>query len=141
MFTELERRVGFLDAVVFSGGEPTAHAALGSAIEYVRDLGFEIGLHTAGIYPARLQAVIGHVDWVGFDVKAPLDERYAALTRTKNAHINVLESLSILRSSGVAFQIRTTDDPRHFDPGVRHALAQQLKVLGHPPTHWQSCRP
>src|SRR5215831_3439565 len=50
----LQRRAGLLDAVVFSGGEPLAQATLANAMRGVRRLGFRIGLHTGGAYPARL---------------------------------------------------------------------------------------
>jgi len=40
----LEQRIGLLDAVVFSGGEPTLQANLGEAIRQVKSLGFKIGL-------------------------------------------------------------------------------------------------
>src|SRR5690606_38132990 len=49
----LKSRRGLLDGVVFSGGEPTLQSALPQAIAEVRDLGFRIGLHTAGPYPGR----------------------------------------------------------------------------------------
>ena len=68
----LENRRGLLDAVVFSGGEPTAQAALDEAMDAVRARGFKIGLHTGGAYPRRLAALFRHVDWIGFDVKAPI---------------------------------------------------------------------
>ncbi|PKO61543.1 MAG: anaerobic ribonucleoside-triphosphate reductase activating protein, partial [Betaproteobacteria bacterium HGW-Betaproteobacteria-17] len=67
----LRRRRGLLDGVVFSGGEPTAQAGLLDAMREVRELGFKIGLHTGGMYPQRLAAVLPLVDWVGLDVKAP----------------------------------------------------------------------
>ncbi|WP_295886335.1 anaerobic ribonucleoside-triphosphate reductase activating protein, partial [uncultured Thiohalocapsa sp.] len=44
----LARRRGLLDAVVFSGGEPTAQRALGAAMAEVRAMGFKVGLHTGG---------------------------------------------------------------------------------------------
>ena len=67
----LKSRRGLLDGVVFSGGEPTLQSALPQAIAEVRDLGFRIGLHTAGPYPGRLAQVLPLVDWVGFDIKTP----------------------------------------------------------------------
>ncbi len=70
----LGTRRGLLDAVVFSGGEPTAQAGLPAAIAAVRALGFKIGLHTGGAYPRRLAKVLPLVDWVGLDVKAPRAE-------------------------------------------------------------------
>ena len=48
----LRRRQGLLQAVVFSGGEATLQAALGDAMRTVRELGFRVGLHSAGINPA-----------------------------------------------------------------------------------------
>ena len=46
----LATRRGLLDAVVFSGGEPTAQAELTEAIAAVRALGFRIGLHLSLIH-------------------------------------------------------------------------------------------
>ncbi|QJC22526.1 anaerobic ribonucleoside-triphosphate reductase activating protein [Arcanobacterium buesumense] len=69
----LKRRQGLLDGVVFSGGEATRQPALGAAITQVRELGFQIGLHSAGAYPARFAEVINDVDWIGLDIKAMPD--------------------------------------------------------------------
>ena len=73
LLTFLASRAGLLDAVVFSGGEPTLDPALEDAMRDVKALGFKIGLHTAGIYPQRLQQVLPLVDWVGLDVKTSFD--------------------------------------------------------------------
>jgi len=70
----LRNRCGLLDAVVFSGGEPTMQAGLPGAISAVRVMGFKVGLHTAGPYPDRLGECLPHLDWVGMDLKAPFDE-------------------------------------------------------------------
>ena len=68
----LGRRRGLLDGVVFSGGEATRQLAVLPAMQRVRELGFEVGLHTAGPYPARLREILrtGLVDRVGIDIKA-----------------------------------------------------------------------
>jgi len=71
----LDKRRGFLEAVVFSGGEPTLHPGLETALQMVRGMGFQTGLHTAGIFPERLTQLLPWLDWVGLDVKAPFDER------------------------------------------------------------------
>ena len=47
----LEHRKGILDAVVFSGGEPLMQSNLPQAMDIVKDMGFDIGLHTGG-YPS-----------------------------------------------------------------------------------------
>ena len=55
----LARRRGLLDGVVFSGGEATRQIVLGAAMARVRELGFGVGLHTAGPYPRRLEELLG----------------------------------------------------------------------------------
>jgi pyruvate formate lyase activating enzyme len=103
----LERRRGLLDAVVFSGGEPTLQRGLIDAMREVRALGFKVGLHTAGAYPARLQALLPLCDWVGLDIKAPF-ARYDALTGAAKSGERVRASLAALVASGVAHECRTT---------------------------------
>ena len=80
----LERRRGLLDAVVFSGGEPTVQHALPGAMRAARALGFGIGLHTAGMAPRRLAAVLPLADWVGMDIKAPFDD-YPRITGVRGS--------------------------------------------------------
>ena len=138
--SKLERRRGLLDAVVFSGGEPTAQAALGCAMRTVRRMGFLAGLHTAGMYPERLRSVLGDVDWVGFDVKAPFDARYDRLTGRDQSADRVCESLRILVTSGVSYQVRTTLDPDHLDEPARETLQRNLRKAGAQATFWQTCR-
>ena len=104
----LEARVGLLDGIVFSGGEPTFQKNLGGAMLIVREMGFEIGLHTAGPDPNRLQAVLPFVDWVGMDIKAPFDETYDQIVGFKGIVSGVKESLRRLLKSGVDYQLRTT---------------------------------
>ena len=70
----LHKRTGLLDGVVFSGGEPTVDPMLKEAIMQVRALGFSIGLHSAGTHPRRMREVLPHIDWIGLDIKAPLDD-------------------------------------------------------------------
>ena len=106
----LKRRQGLLDAVVFSGGEPTLQAGLVEAMQEVRAQGFRIGLHTGGMYPKRLAAVLPYVDWVGMDVKAPFAD-YARITGVKDSGAPVQESLALLLASSVKHEIRTTVHP------------------------------
>ena len=103
----LERRVGLLQAVVFSGGEPTQQAALPSAMAQVRELGFKVGLHSAGIKPQRFARVLSQVDWVGFDVKAPPGHGQT-ITGVADSDRANWQSLDCLLDSGVAYECRTT---------------------------------
>lgn len=109
----LRRRVGLLDAVVFSGGEPTMDPSLADAMRDVRSLGMQIGLHTAGMYPRRLVEVLPLVDWVGIDVKAPLGDAalHERLTGIKGGDAPLRESVRAVLASGVAHEFRTTAHP------------------------------
>lgn len=125
----LQRRVGLIDAVVFSGGEPTMDPALEDAMRQVRALGFSVGLHTAGIYPRRLQEVLPLVDWVGMDVKAT-PQGYDAITRVAGSARGVWESAAQVLASGVPHEFRTTVHPALQSEPDLLALAQSLQTLG-----------
>ena len=143
----LRQRVGLLDAVVFSGGEPTLDPALPQAMAEVRALGFKVGLHSAGIYPQRLQAVLPQLDWVGLDIKAPLgdDAGHAGVTGRRNSAAPVRRSLAALvqhaRASGLPFECRTTAHPALLDDAALLAVADDMAAAG--VTHWvlQIARP
>jgi pyruvate formate lyase activating enzyme len=102
----LERRRGLLDAVVFSGGEPTQQRGLESAMREVKAMGFLVGLHTAGIVPWRLAKVLPLVDWAAMDVKAKLEE-HESVTRVAGSGERARQSLELLRASGVAREFHT----------------------------------
>lgn len=103
----LLRRQGLLDAVVFSGGEPTLQSGLLDACLAARDMGFKVGLHTAGPYPERLDKLLPVLDWVGMDIKAPFSS-YDRITQVPGSAARARESLSLLLESGVEHEIRTT---------------------------------
>jgi len=138
----LDRRIGMLDAVVFSGGEPTVQPGLAEAIDCVRSRGFLVGLHTAGIYPRRLAEVLDRVDWVGFDVKARFDD-YRRVIGCGGGGRAADESLRHLVDSGVQHEVRLTFHSELFEPeglleiangiarrGVRHFSLQEFRATG-----------
>lgn len=132
VLTTLKRRVGLLDGVVFSGGEPTLQRGLGDAVEAVRTAGLQTGLHTAGIYPSRLAALLPLLDWVGFDLKTdpadPID--YDTLAGASHSAAAVRRSLDTLLASGVDFEIRTTYHPLLVSDAALLGMAQMLQDLG-----------
>lgn len=125
----LRRRQGLLDAVVFSGGEPTLQSNIQSAISEVRDLGFKIGLHTGGTYPSRLKKLLPSLDWVGMDIKASFED-YAKVTSTPESADKAWESARLLLESGVSHEFRTTVHPLYHTPDSLLRLAAELSGLG-----------
>ncbi len=103
----LEIRKGFIEAVVFSGGEPLFQEALFPAIVDVKKLGLKVGLHTAGAYPDRFAKVVTFLDWVGFDVKQSFKD-YQLITSIPGSGENARESLRILLESNVDYEVRIT---------------------------------
>jgi pyruvate formate lyase activating enzyme len=125
----LASRRELLDAVVFSGGEPTAQVELGSAIDAVRAMGFMIGLHTAGAYPRRLAGILPRVDWVGLDVKAPAAD-YGLVTGVPGSGRAALASLDLVCRGGAAYEVRTTVHPTLTPPAALERLARELAERG-----------
>ncbi|MEJ8839818.1 anaerobic ribonucleoside-triphosphate reductase activating protein [Ramlibacter sp. AN1133] len=125
----LRGRRGLLDGVVFSGGEPTLQSDLGAAIREVRGLGFEVALHTSGMYPERLREVLPLLDWVGLDIKAPW-HRMDPITASRGSASRVLDSLLQVLLSGVAHECRTTWSPELFPLHELHTLTEELAALG-----------
>jgi pyruvate formate lyase activating enzyme len=123
----LATRRGLLDAVVFSGGEPTAQPELADAVTAVRDLGFAIGLHTGGAYPRRLAQVLPQVHWVGLDIKAP-GAGYAGVTGIDGSGEAAFASLDLIHAAGVAFEVRTTVHPTLTPPDALECLARELSA-------------
>ncbi len=125
----LKRRIGLLDAVVFSGGEPLLQAGLEQAIRDVRDLGFKAGLHTGGAYPSRLERLLPLLDWVGMDLKAPFDD-YPRITGVPGSGAKALAGARLLLESGVAHEFRTTFHPSLLERAEVLQLAEALAGLG-----------
>lgn len=138
----LDKRAGMLDAVVFSGGEPTVHPALPRLMDRVRAKGLRVGLHTAGIYPRRLAKALARSDWVGFDVKARFDDYPRVIGRAKGGAA-ADDSLQQVLDSGVDHEVRLTFHSGIFAPeglleianglarrGVRTFALQEFRATG-----------
>lgn len=135
----LEKRRGLLDAVVFSGGEPTLHKGLVEAMREVKAMGFRIGLHTAGMYPDRLARVLRLVDWIGLDVKGPAGA-YKRITGVPGSDGHFRESLTLVLASGVDHELRCTWHPDLLSPADLIVMADELQAKGADRLVVQECR-
>lgn len=131
-------RIGLLDAVVFSGGEPTMQRGLIPAMKMVRALGFEVGLHTAGTYPSLLAKVLPFVDWVGLDIKSTREE-YTGVTGRARSGENAWRSLELVLAHNMLragtkrpldYEVRTTVHPAAFDDASLRDLGCRLADAG-----------
>lgn len=109
----LNRRVGMVDGVVLTGGEPTLQADLAPFLQRLRALGLHVKLDTNGYRPDVLAALLaqGLVDYVAMDVKAPPD-KYALLCGVAGIDLGAIErSMALLRESAIPCEFRTTVVP------------------------------
>lgn len=125
----LRRRYGLLDAVVFSGGEPTLQDGLKQAMMEVRELGFKTGLHTGGTYPSRMGELLPLSSWVGMDIKAAFAD-YDKVTGSPSSGEKARESARLLLASGVSHEFRTTVHPLYHTPDSLLQLAEELRQMG-----------
>jgi len=138
----LEHRKGMLDGVVFSGGEPLVHSNLAVAMKTIKDMGFDIGLHTGGYNPTALEKVLPYISWVGFDIKSPFEgDRYKQATGGIADVEKVKQSLGLLLKSNIHFECRTTCDPRILDVDDIYKIADTLNELGVKEYYIQKYRP
>ena len=106
----LKKRVGLLDGVAFTGGEPLLRGDLPTLLHKVRALGYAVKLDTNGNHPESLKKIVkaGLVDYVAMDVKNS-PERYAETVGLPNFDMTaVRESIAFLLSGAVDYEFRTT---------------------------------
>ena len=124
----LDSRKKLLDGIVFSGGEPLAQPDLYESIKIVKDMGFEIGLHTSGVNQDRLKQILPLLTWVGFDVKTVFE---AYDERIPHSHAATVEKcLDMLIAADVELEARTTLDPRVITKDELKQLANTLAERG-----------
>ena len=106
----LKTRVGLIDAVVFTGGEPTLEDNLEVKIKAVKDLGFLIKLDTNGTNPGLLEKLLDDkvVDYVAMDIKNS-PSLYAQTCGVNFVNLdNIKRSIDIIKSKAPDYEFRTT---------------------------------
>lgn len=135
----LEKRAGFLNGVVISGGEPTLQPGLENFIREVRAMGYAVKLDTNGSNPERLSALIqeGLLDYVAMDLKAPA-RRYEEICGRGVDLDDIKSSVEILLLDRVDYEFRTTVAPQL---GLNDLLAMGNWVRGARRYYLQQYRP
>jgi pyruvate formate lyase activating enzyme len=112
--TFLRKRCGLLDGVVLSGGEASLQGGLYAFARGLKDLGYRIKLDTNGSRPKALRAMLddGLIDFVAVDYKAPLSMYDAICGAGASGGAGICETFDLLRSSGVAYEVRVTMIPQ-----------------------------
>jgi len=128
LFSFLRERVGRLEGVVITGGEPTLHKDLPEFIKKIKDLGYLVKLDSNGTNPAMLEKVLADnlVDYLAMDIKAPL-KRYEEVVGVPVDYNNLKKSVKIIMNSGLPYEFRTTVVPGLLGRDDFDAMGQEIK--------------
>jgi len=127
-FAFLASRVGRLDGVCISGGEPTLQSDLSDFASKIKALGFLVKLDTNGTRPEVISALIadGLLDYVAMDIKNS-PAKYAATVGIENYDFTAIkESVEIIRKSGIPHEFRTTVTRELHTPEDMRAIGEWL---------------
>lgn len=106
----LKSRLGKLDGVAVTGGEPLINSDIVPFLEKVKKMGYLIKLDTNGTMPDALEYVVKNklVDRVAMDVKSSPDG-YSLAVGIENFDVSaVTRSKDFLMASGAEYEFRTT---------------------------------
>ena len=109
----LEKRRGFLDGVVLTGGEPTLQARdLARLCQKIKAMGFSVKLDTNGSRPAVIRRLLddGLVDYVAMDIKADPKNRQVMeeIFQTDCPADAIIQSIEMILAAGIGHEFRTT---------------------------------
>ena len=107
IFSFLRKRVGKLDGVVITGGEPLLQHDLIEFIKKVKEMGYLIKLDTNGSYPEKLERLLDLIDYIAMDIKAPL-EKYHDVVRADVCTEKIMESITMILNGNIDYEFRTT---------------------------------
>jgi pyruvate formate lyase activating enzyme len=132
----LIRRMGVIEGVVVSGGEPTLHAGLPKLCDALKVLSLRVKIDTNGLEPERI--IVCDFDYLALDVKTSL-KGYARLNAPyRDCAERLGQSVDIVKSMGDYAEVRVTAVPGIVDRddirdlcaelrGVRQVFIQQFE--------------
>ena len=106
----LNLRIGLLDGICITGGEPLLQNDIEQFITKVKALGCKVKLDTNGSFPEKLRILInkGLIDYVAMDIKNSL-ENYGKTIGVENFDTKPIEeSVKILMEGKIDYEFRTT---------------------------------
>ena len=109
IYEYLKKRIGILDGVCITGGEPLIHADIKDYIKKIKDLGYLVKIDTNGCNPKLLKELIDLklVDYIAMDIKN-IYSKYDINSGVKVNIDNIKKSISIIENSGIDYEFRTT---------------------------------
>ncbi|HEX3013662.1 MAG TPA: anaerobic ribonucleoside-triphosphate reductase activating protein [Methanobacterium sp.] len=122
---KIENSMDFIDSVVITGGEALIqYEDVKEILKYCKNQGLETKLDTNGCFPDKLSELIGLLDYVALDIKAPFD-KYNEIIGSDIGD-KVKESMEICINNGIYLECRTTYVPSLMDPQDITEIARSI---------------
>ena len=121
----LKKRVGKLDAVCITGGEPLMSLDF-DFVRKIKDLGYKVKIDTNGSFPDKLRELIefGLVDYVAMDIKG-VKRNYSKVVGVGVDIKKIEESIKLVHDFG-EYEFRTTVVGRYHDAYAVMSMARWL---------------
>lgn len=123
----LKKRVGKLDGVVITGGEPTLQPDLVEFIKKVKRMSFAIKLDTNGSSPTVIRSLfVDHlIDYIAMDIKNS-PERYEETCGYPFSN-QIKESIGLIMGATIDYEFRTTVLPAFHNEKSIEGLAKIIR--------------
>jgi len=126
-FGFLEKRKGWLDAVVITGGEPTLQKDLPAFVKKIKQKGFLVKLDTNGSNPEMLARLLEEklLDFVAMDIKTS-PANYEKVANCKVDLEKIKKSASLIMQQAPDYEFRSTVLPRFYSKNDAIAIGEWL---------------
>jgi len=128
IFQFLEKRKGFLEGVVITGGEPTLQTDLLLFCEKIKQMGYKVKLDSNGTRPETVAGLLNNqlVDFISMDIKTSL-ENYHLVIPGKFDTDKIKESIQLLIEKAPAYEFRTTCSRPFVNQEIMRDIGEMIK--------------
>jgi pyruvate formate lyase activating enzyme len=124
----LQKRKGWLDGVVISGGEPTLQNDIDLFCRKVKELNYPIKLDTNGSQPQIVQKLIneGLIDYIAMDIKTD-PYLYSPVIAKNIDPETIILSIRLIMESGIPYEFKTTCLKPFIDEEIMERITLLIK--------------
>ncbi len=111
-FKKIDKRRGFIDGIVITGGEPLINKDILNFIEKIKEREFLVKLDTNGSFPELLNEILDAdiVDFIAMDIKSS-PEKYSMASGVKVDLSKIEKSIELIMKKSPDYEFRTTVVP------------------------------